>query len=199
MTLPPVDGIPVLGPNIPQLPVSRWMRICRWVIKRSGWRVVGDMPNLPKVILIGAPHSSYWDGVWGLLVKSAMGMDVGVMIKREVLNGPLGPVVRRLGMIPIDRSAATNVVDQMVKRFAEHEKMWVAIAPEGTRKPVKQWKSGFLRIARAAGVPIQTVFIDYPTKTFTVGPLVHASGDMEADMTRIRAMFAGYRGKHRGV
>lgn len=199
MILPPVDGIPVLGPNIPQLPVSRWMRLCRWAIKRSGWRVVGDMPNLPKVILIGAPHSSYWDGVWGLLMKSAMGMDVGVMIKREVLNGPFGPVVRRLGMIPIDRSAATNVVDQMVERFAEHEKMWVAIAPEGTRKPVKQWKSGFLRIAEATGVPIQTVFIDYPTKTFTVGPLVHTTGDMEADMTRIRAMFAGYRGKHRGA
>lgn len=190
---------PPLPPQAPSLPDSWWKSFCRWAIGLSGWRVVGELPNLPKLILIGAPHSSYWDGVWGLLMKSALGLDLGVMIKREVLNGPFGPIVRRLGMIPIDRSAATNVVDQMVARFASHEKMWLGITPEGTRKPVKQWKSGFLRIARASGIPIQPIFIDYPTKTFTVGPLVTASDHPDADMARIRAMFAGYRGKHRGA
>ncbi|MET0255677.1 MAG: 1-acyl-sn-glycerol-3-phosphate acyltransferase [Luteibacter sp.] len=199
MTPRPVSGIPVLGPNIPSLPDSRWMRFCRWALLRCGWRIVGEMPDLSRVILIGAPHSSYWDGIWGLLAKSAMGLDIGLMIKREVFDGPFGPIVRRFGMIPVDRSAATNVVDQIVQRFATHEKMWVGIAPEGTRKPVRQWKSGFLRIARASGVPILPVFIDYPSKTFTIGALVHATGDMDADMTRIRAMFAGYQGKHRGV
>jgi 1-acyl-sn-glycerol-3-phosphate acyltransferase len=195
-----VIGVPErLPPQVPSLPDSLWKRSCRWAIGLSGWRLVGELPNLPKVVLIGAPHSSYWDGVWGLLMKSAIGLDLGVMIKREVLNGPFGPIVRRLGMIPIDRSAATNVVDQMVERFATHDKMWLGIAPEGTRKAVKQWKSGFLRIARAADVPIQTVFIDYPTKTFTVGPLVNASADIEGDLASIRALFAGYRGKHRGV
>jgi len=193
-----VKGVPTLLPaQAPSLPDSRWKRLCRWAILRSGWRIVGELPNLPKLILIGAPHSSYWDGVWGLLMKSAIGLDLSVMIKREVLNGPFGPVVRRLGMIPIDRSAATNVVDQMVARFASHETMWLGITPEGTRKPVKQWKSGFLRIARASGVPIQPIFIDYPTKTFTIGPLVQATDDLDADMARIRALFVGYHGKHR--
>ncbi|MGE7137412.1 1-acyl-sn-glycerol-3-phosphate acyltransferase [Luteibacter sp. NPDC031894] len=188
-----------LPPQAPSLSDSWWKRFCRWAIGLSGWRIVGDLPNLPKLILIGAPHSSYWDGVWGLLMKSALGLDLGVMIKREVLTGPYGPIVRRLGMIPIDRSAATNVVDQMVARFASHERMWLGITPEGTRKPVKQWKSGFLRIARASGVPIQPILIDYPTKTFTVGPLVEAGEDIEADMVRIRAMFGGCRGKRRNV
>ena len=193
-----MSGIPAsLPPQVPSLPDSGWKRFCRWAIRRSGWRIVGELPDLPKLILIGAPHSSYWDGVWGLLMKSAIGLDLGVMIKREVLNGPFGPIVRRLGMIPIDRSAAMNVVDQMVARFATHEKMWLGITPEGTRKPVKQWKSGFLRIARASGVPIQPIFIDYPTKTFTIGPLVHATDDLDGDMIRIRALFAGYHGKHR--
>jgi len=193
-----VKGVPTRLPaQAPSLPDSRWKRLCRWAILRSGWRIVGELPNLPKLILIGAPHSSYWDGVWGLLMKSAIGLDLSVMIKREVLNGPFGPVVRRLGMIPIDRSAATNVVDQMVARFASHETMWLGITPEGTRKPVKQWKSGFLRIARASGVPIQPIFIDYPTKTFTIGPLVQATDDLDADMARIRALFVGYHGKHR--
>jgi 1-acyl-sn-glycerol-3-phosphate acyltransferase len=77
--------------------------------------------------------------------------------------------------------------------------MWLGIAPEGTRKSVKQWKSGFLRIARAAAVPILPIFIDYPTKTFTVGALIETTGETEADMTRIRALFAGYQGKHRGA
>jgi 1-acyl-sn-glycerol-3-phosphate acyltransferase len=75
--------------------------------------------------------------------------------------------------------------------------MWLGITPEGTRKPVKQWKSGFLRIARASGVPIQPIFIDYPTKTFTIGPLVHVTDDLDGDMRRIRALFIGYHGKHR--
>jgi 1-acyl-sn-glycerol-3-phosphate acyltransferase len=119
------------------------------------------------------------------------------MIKREVFSGLLGPVVRRLRMIAVDRKAATNVVDQMVQRFAREPRMWLGIMPEGTRKPVRQWKSGFLRIARGAGVPIQPVFIDYPSRTFTLGPLVRASDDIEADLVRVRAMFAGYHGKHR--
>lgn len=195
-----MSGVPErLGPHVPSLPDSRWKRLCRWAIHRSGWRIAGELPDLPKLIVIGAPHSSYWDGIWGLLMKSAIGLDLGVMIKREVFNGPFGPVVRRLGMIPIDRGAATDVVGQMVARFATHEQMWLGITPEGTRKPVTRWKSGFLRIAHAARIPIQPIFIDYPTKTFTVGPLMHATGDMAADMTAIRALFAGYRGKHRGA
>ncbi|QWT19267.1 1-acyl-sn-glycerol-3-phosphate acyltransferase [Bacillus sp. NP157] len=157
---------------------------------------MGDMPNEKKLILIGAPHSSNWDGVYGLLMLQAIRLDLGVMIKREAFDGPFGPIVRLLRLIPIDRKAATNIVDQMVQRFADSDKLWLGITPEGTRKPVKQWKSGFLRIARAANVPIQTVFIDYPTKTFTLGPIVRATDDPDADLVRIRAMFVGYHGKH---
>ena len=161
--------------------------------------MLGEFPDLPKVIVIGAPHSSYWDGVWGLTMKVAAGVNIKIMIKREVLNGPLGVILRPIGMIPIDRSAALNVVDQMVERFRTHDRMWLGVTPEGTRKRVTQWKSGFLRIARDANVPIQTLFIDYPTKTFTLGPLVHTTDDPEADMARIRALFKPYRGKHRNT
>jgi 1-acyl-sn-glycerol-3-phosphate acyltransferase len=77
--------------------------------------------------------------------------------------------------------------------------MWLGITPEGTRKKVDHWKSGFLRIARGANIPIQLLFIDYPTKTFTLGPLFHTTDDPQADLATIRAMFAPYRGKHRGV
>jgi 1-acyl-sn-glycerol-3-phosphate acyltransferase len=195
-----MKGVPAdLAPNVPRLPDSTLRRLCRWIIRRTGWRLVGEMPDLKKVIVIGAPHSSYWDGVYGLLMLQAIRLDLGVMIKREAFDGPFGPILRRMRLVPIDRKAATNVVEQMVERFATSDSLWLGIAPEGTRKAVKQWKSGFLRIARAANVPIQPVFIDYPTKTFTLGPLVHATDDTDADMARIRAMFVGYHGRHRDV
>ena len=191
--------LPPTPPEAPKLNSRFWPWLARVLLRLSGWRLLGELPNVPKLILIGAPHSSYWDGYYGLLMKIGLGVDINIMIKREVLDGPLGIILRPIGLIPINRSAALNVVDQMVQRFGEYEQMWLGITPEGTRKRVTQWKSGFLRIARDAKVPIQTLFIDYPTKTFTLGPLVHASDDPDADMSAIRALFRPYRGKHRNT
>lgn len=163
--------LPPSPPSAPRLNSRFWPWLARSLLRLSGWRLAGELPDEPKLILIGAPHSSYWDGVWGLLMKIGLGVDINIMIKREVLDGPLGVILRPIGMIPINRKAALNVVDQMVVRFTERERMWLGITPEGTRKKVTHWKSGFLRIAHDANVPIQTLFIDYPTKTFTLGPV----------------------------
>ena len=189
--------LPSVPPQVPRRPGRFWPWLMRRLLRLSGWRLLGELPDLPRLVVIGAPHSSYWDGVWGLMMKIALRLDINIMIKREVLDGPLGLVLRPLGMIPINRQAALNVVGQMAQRFAEQSRMWLAITPEGTRKPVAQWKSGFLRIAHAAGVPILPVFLDYPSKTFTLGAPVWTSGDFDADMAAIRALFRGYRGKHR--
>ena len=191
--------VPPTPPSAPQLRSRFWPWFSRGVLRLCGWRLVGQLPDVPKLILIGAPHSSYWDGLWGLLMKIGAGIEVNIMIKREVLDGPLGIVLRPIGMIPINRKAALNVVGQMVERFRQRDRMWLGITPEGTRKQVTHWKSGFLRIAHEADVPIQTIFIDYPTKTFTLGPVVRATGDHDADMEKIRALFAPYRGKHRNA
>jgi 1-acyl-sn-glycerol-3-phosphate acyltransferase len=191
--------LPAVPPQIPRIHSRFWPWLMRGLLRLSGWRLLGELPDVRKVILIGAPHSSYWDGVWGLTMKIALGINVNIMIKREVLEGPLGVILRPIGMIPINRSAALNVVGQMVQRFAEQDGMWLGITPEGTRKHVKQWKSGFLRIAREADVPILPVFIDYPSKSFTLGPLIRASDDPDADMATIRALFRPYRGKHRNT
>jgi 1-acyl-sn-glycerol-3-phosphate acyltransferase len=193
---------PILPPTPPQVPKlnSRfWPWLMRSILRLSGWRLLGTLPDVPKLIVIGAPHSSYWDGVWGLLMKIGLGANINVMIKREVLDGPLGIILRPIGMIPINRKAALNVVGQMVQRFDNCERMWLGITPEGTRKRVTHWKSGFLRIAREANVPILPVFIDYPSKTFTLGTMMHASDDPDADMAAIRALFRPYRGRHRNT
>ena len=192
-------ALPPVPPQAPRFTNRFWPWLMRGLLRLSGWRLLGELPDVPKLIIIGAPHSSYWDGVWGLMMKVALRLDIKIMIKREVLDSPLGLVLRPLCMIGINRKAALNVVGQMVRRFADHPRMWLGITPEGTRKHVKHWKSGFLRIAREADVPILPVFLDYPTRTFTLGTPVHATDDPDADMARIRALFRGYRGKHRNT
>ena len=192
-------GLPPLPPAMPQFPPHPLRRACAWLLRRCGWRVVGQFPDLPKVVLIAAPHSSWWDGVWGLLCKVALGADVAFMGKRELFRGPLGWLLRRLGGIPIERAAAHGLVEQMVARFRGSPRLWLGIAPEGTRKRVHTWKSGFWYIAHAAGVPVLPVAFDYPTRTITIGTPLHTGPDLHADLATLRAYYRPFRGKHRGA
>ncbi len=191
--------LPDLPPQAPRTRRGLLSRVCRLILQWTGWRLRGRFPDEPRLIIIGVPHSSNWDGILGLLMKIALGVDIRIMIKKELIDSPLGPLLRRLGMIGIDRKAAIGVVGQMHQQFTTHERLWLGITPEGTRKQVKRWKSGFLRIAHAADVPIVPLCIDYPSKTFTLGELQYASGDVDADLDRIRALFAGCRGRHRNA
>lgn len=192
-------SLPALPPAMPQLPTNAWRRACAWFLRRSGWRIAGDLPDVSKVVLIAAPHSSWWDGFWGLLFKVALGADIAFMGKRELFRGPLGWALRKLGGIPIERSATHGVVEQMVERFRTSPGFWLGIAPEGTRKRVTRWRSGFWQIARAAGVPILPVAFDYPTKTITLGPLFRTNADADADLAALRGFYASFRGKCRNT
>jgi 1-acyl-sn-glycerol-3-phosphate acyltransferase len=137
--------------------------------------------------------------VWGLLIKVAIGADVHFMAKQELFRWPLGGLLRRLGGMAIDRGAAKGVVEQMIDQFHQREKLWLGIAPEGTRKPVKRWKSGFWHIAHDADVPIFPVAFHYPDKTIQLGPLVETTGDMDADVAVLRAFYAPFKGRHRNI
>ncbi|MEO7068680.1 MAG: lysophospholipid acyltransferase family protein [Rhodanobacter sp.] len=188
-----------LPTQMPQLLDSWQRRACRAALRLGGWSVVGEFPNVAKLVLIAAPHSSGWDGLWGLLVKVAVGADVRFMGKKELFSGPLGGTLRRLGGMPVDRAAAKGVVEQMIEQFQRREQLWLGIAPEGTRKPVTRWRSGFWHIAHGAGVPVFPVAFHYPDKTIHFGPLVETSADMDADMARLRAWYAPFKGKRHNV
>lgn len=188
-----------LPPRMPHLRDGWRRKTCRAVLRLCGWSLVGEFPDVPKAVLIAAPHSSWWDGVWGLLMKVGIGADVHFMGKQELFRGPLGSLLRRLGGMPIDRGAAKGVVEQMIDQFRQRDALWLGIAPEGTRKPVKRWKSGFWHIAHDAGVPIVTAWFNYPDKTIGIGPLFETSDDMETDLARLRAFYAPFKGKHRDV
>jgi len=197
--LAPAAPFPPVPPNMPQFGPSAAAPLCRWLFTRSGWRVAGEFPDVPKLVAIAAPHSTNWDVVWGLLVKVGLRLDVHFIGKREAFFWPLGPLLRNFGGIAIDRSAAHGVVGAMRQEFARHERFWLAIAPEGTRKKVTKWKSGFWHIARAAGVPIMPVYFHYPEKIVGLGPLFHPSDDLDADMARIREFYRPFVGRNRGT
>ncbi|ANB19748.1 Acyltransferase family protein [Dokdonella koreensis DS-123] len=190
---------PAMPPSAPQHAPGPGRRLARWLLERAGWRVTGTLPDLPKLVLIGAPHSSWWDGIWGLLAKVALGADIGFMVKRELFFFPLGTVLRRLGGIPIERSATHGIVDETAARFRRSERFWLGITPEGTRKRVTRWKTGFWHIARKAGVPILPIYFHYPDKTIGIGAPFVPSDDLDADLTRLRAFYAPWRGRHRGT
>ncbi|MBU6198140.1 MAG: lysophospholipid acyltransferase family protein [Xanthomonadaceae bacterium] len=192
-------AFPQAPPQMPQYAPSLTGALCRYLYLRSGWRVAGEPPDMPKLVAIAAPHSSNWDVIWGLLVKLGLRLDVRFIGKREAFFWPLGPVLRGFGGIPIDRRHAQNVVREMAELFAANERLWLAIAPEGTRKKVKEWKSGFWRIARAANVPILPVYFHYPEKTIGFGQLIYPSDDLDADMARIREFYRPWMGKNRGT
>jgi len=186
-------------PNPPRLGSSIAAPICRWIFARCGWRVAGEFPDIAKLVVIAAPHSTNWDVVWGLLLKVGLRLDVHFIGKREAFFWPLGSLLRAFGGLPIDRKAAHGVVGEMARQFAGHERFWLAIAPEGTRKKVHKWKSGFWYIARAAKVPILPIYFHYPEKTIGFGPLFYPTADVDADMACIREFYAPWQGKNRGT
>ncbi|MBT2745679.1 MULTISPECIES: 1-acyl-sn-glycerol-3-phosphate acyltransferase [unclassified Lysobacter] len=202
-SLPPdADGVVLrLPPNVPQVKRNRLTRwIGRSILRIGGWRMVGKFPDIPRAVLIGAPHSSNWDGVWGFAAKAAMGLDVKIIAKDSLFRVPLlGALLRGMGVIPINRSAAHGVIEQATAMIRGAERFWLGIAPEGTRKAVERWKAGFWKIAKAADVPVVPAYFHYPDKIIGIGDMFHLGEDMDADMRRIRDWYKPWQGKHHGT
>ena len=194
----PVLPLPPCAPRIHRNALVRW--IGRTVLRLGGWRMEGAFPDLPKLVLIGAPHSSNWDGVWGFAVVMATGLDLKVLGKDTLLKAPVvGPILKRLGVIPVDRKAAQGVVEQAAQMIRSADRFWYGLAPEGTRKHVDRWKTGFWKIAKAANVPVLPAYFHYPDKVIGFGPVFELGDDMAADIARIQRWYAPWRGKNRDV
>lgn len=189
--------LPVNAPRVAGGRGARWLG--RAVLRAGGWHMVGVFPDIPKLVLVGAPHSSNWDGVWGFAAKLALGLDIKILGKRELFWWPLGMLLRRLGVIEVDRSSSHGVVEQLAALIRDRPRLWFGLAPEGTRKPVERWKTGFWKIAKAADVPVLPAYFHYPDKVIGIGPLFHLTDDMAADIARIRAWYRPWRGRHHGT
>jgi 1-acyl-sn-glycerol-3-phosphate acyltransferase len=168
----------------------RWLS--RSILKLIGWRVEGQVPEVPKCIVVVAPHTSNWDFPVAMLYALALGLNVSYLAKAELFRRPLlGRLFYRLGGIPVERDRAQAVVHSAIRAFEERDHLMLGITPEGTRKKVAAWKTGFYRIAVGARVPIALAFLDYGRKTGGFGPLLYPTGDITHDITAIRAFYAG--------
>jgi 1-acyl-sn-glycerol-3-phosphate acyltransferase len=162
----------------------------------SGWRTQGRGPDIPKYVLIAAPHTSNWDFVFFLLIIFKLRLPVYWMGKRSMFRWPFQGLLKRLGGIPVDRSEKNNVVSSMAKAFKNSERLVITIAPSGTRRNAGSWKTGFYHIAHEAKVPVVCGFMDYKSKTGGIGPVFQPTGDMEADMAGIRSFYSGISGRY---
>jgi 1-acyl-sn-glycerol-3-phosphate acyltransferase len=182
----------VRPPEVP-LPIA-WL--ARALLRLIGWQIEGGVPNLPKFVIIGAHHTSNWDGLLMMFAAQALRVRLHWMGKDSLFRFPLGILMRALGGIPIDRSAKRGVVEQMVQVFDERERLVLVIAPEGTRKKVERWKTGFYFIAQGANVPIVLAYPDYQRKVVGIGPVVYPTGDAEKDIAEMRAFYNDKIGRH---
>jgi 1-acyl-sn-glycerol-3-phosphate acyltransferase len=169
-------------------------RLARAIFRLTGWRMVGEVP--PTGVFVGAPHTSNWDFVIAVLVLWHGGVSPAILVKKEFFHGPVGWLLRLTGGIPVDRHNPSGVVDELVAQARSGRPFLVAIAAEGSRSRGEHWKSGFYRIARQTGLPIVLGFVDGATRTAGIGPTVEATGDVRADMDRIREFYADKGGLH---
>lgn len=197
MTQPPhsEQEITELPPGWPRMGngFTRWLG--RTGLRLMGWRCVGQVPDARQLVIAGGPHTSNWDFVVAMFAILALGVKVSWLGKHTIFRWPLTGLWLRLGGIPVDRSAATGMVEQAVDSFKTNANQIVALMPEGTRSKVEQWKTGFLRIAKGADVPVLLVGMDYPSKSIYFGDLFTVSDDMEADLARVKAFIQSFRGK----
>ena len=173
---------------------SRWMG--RSVLKILGWRVEGSIPDLKRFILIGAPHTSNWDFVLAMATILGLNLRMRWMAKHSIFKPGVVWFMEWLGGIPTDRRNPKMIVDN-VARIAKREKgVIIGLTPEGTRKKVEKWKTGFLRIAKTLDCPILMVGLNFPGKIIFIGDLYHPSGDNDADLVAIKEYYSQFQGRH---
>jgi len=174
------------------------MSLSKFVFEKAGWKYEGGLPaGVKKCVLVAAPHTSNWDFVIARLVFNFLGANVRMLIKKEAFFWPLGYFLKKMGGIPIDRSRRTNSVEQIAQLFHDHDELVILFTPEGTRKYSPKWKRGFYFASDAANVPIVLGYVDYAKKLGGIRPeIFQKSGNMEADIERIRQFYFQYRGKH---
>ena len=173
---------------------SLYHHYAKFMMRWYGWQVEGKLPDIPKFILIGAPHTSNWDFVLFLGVIFSLRANVRFMAKAEAFRFPFGWFFRYCGGVPVDRRKSTGLVEQMIKECNESEKFILTIAPEGTRHQVVEWKRGFYHIAKGAGIPIVMAVVDGKHKTVRIEQVFHPTDDMEIDIKTIQGYFAGIVG-----
>jgi len=174
-----------------------WKTLSEFLLFRvAGFRIVGEIPaDLKKYLVIAAPHTSWLDFPLGLLIRSIIQRDIRFIGKESLFKGPFGLLFHALGGYPVNREQRSNMVDTMVEIFSLHDQFAIAISPEGTRKRVDKFKTGFYHIAKGAGIPIVMVQFDFEHRKVVIAEPFYPTADKDRDLAFIWQYFKGVKGK----
>ena len=192
----PVESIPV-GGTVPRRHYGLLRPLGRWILRRMDWCAEGEFPDHPKLVIAIAPHSSTWDFIIGAAFLYLLGLRVAFIAKHTLFRWPLGGFMRWLGGIPVNRAQPEDLTAVMAAAFGKREQLWLAITPEGTRREGARFKSGFYRIARAAGVPILPVYFNYRRRVTGFLPLVQPGDDVAAGVAQVRELLQQHGARRR--
>jgi 1-acyl-sn-glycerol-3-phosphate acyltransferase len=167
--------------------------LSRFLLKLLGWKVHVDVPDYPKSIICVAPHTSNLDFVLCELAIRSIGRRAGFLMKSEWFFWPLGPIFRAIGGIAVHRQSGQSLTPVLVKKFAETERINLAITPEGTRSRTTHWHTGFLRVAAQANVPVTLAVIDYGNRCIRMDHVFEPTGSIDQDMLRIKQYYSQVR------
>lgn len=161
----------------------------RFLLKLLGWKVSGEFPQTSKFVAAVAPHTSNWDFIIAIAVKLQLGITIRFLGKNSIFFWPLGPILTAWGGMPVDRSSPHGLVSQVKEQFDNNEHLVLGLAPEGTRKKSKEWKTGFLHIAHNSNVPVVPMALDYRTKTFIIMPAQNINENTEHALISIKSLY----------
>ncbi|MCH7901114.1 MAG: glycerol acyltransferase [Acidobacteria bacterium] len=165
-------------------------------LRLRGWAFLGMLPDVSKMIVIGAPHTTNWDFVAYLAALHHFRFRASYIGKHTLFRWPFGYLFRYLGGIPVGGSKPGSIVGQVTDAFNTADEMALVISPEGARKSVPYWKSGFLKIAEMADVPVLLAAVDFAKRELTIGPLIDYAGDASAFMEEVRSFYDDKVGLH---
>lgn len=171
------------------------MSLSGLILKMAGWTVRITVPDYRKCVICVAPHTSNWDFILGKLAYASVGRKAGFLMKSTWFFFPLGCFFRAIGGIAVDRKGGSSLVETIVEKFKKADRLALAITPEGTRSRTDKWHTGFLRIATQANVPIVLGVLDYKNKQILIEQEFTPTGDVEADLRRVKDFYRGYTGK----
>ena len=169
-------------------------KIARFGINISGWTIKGMVPDEERIVIIAAPHTSNWDFVLAMLAIFGLNIKLRWLGKHSIFKPGFKNFFKWLGGIPVYRDNPSSLIDNVVKIVKREKSIVIAMTPEGTRKKVKRWKTGFLRIAKQTQSKILLISIDAPTKSIEIGNIFNPTGNSEDDLAFIQKYYSSFRG-----
>lgn len=182
---------PTLPDQVPRRGSAFSRNFFKGLYRAQGWTFDGEFPNLPKAVAIISPHTSNYDGIYGFMAMLGLGIDVTAFVKDSLFDTPLKGLLKWMGVMPVDRASSHGLTQQIVDVIHSKEKIWIAIAPEGTRKSAEKIRTGFYHIAMGANIPVVMFALDYDKKAIHCLGYIHPTGDYEKDLATILNHYKG--------